>query len=115
MISKEASENISEIDRLLNKDNQYVNISKGEKKVLQFVTAKKISEVDKTYNGQLVKKVRFIVIEANSGSNTEKFFDVGKRSARLILAKLKEGNTLLNIERIGSGKDTLYIPTPSTT
>ncbi|HEU5172257.1 MAG TPA: hypothetical protein VFT83_01910 [Nitrososphaeraceae archaeon] len=35
-----------------------------------------------------------------------------KKSARLIIAKLKEGYTLLKIERIGSGKDTLYIPTP---
>ena len=86
MISKEESESISEIERLLNKDNQYVNISKGEKKILRFLTTKKISEVDKTYNGQLVKKVRFIVIEPNSSSNAEKFFDVGKRSARLIIA-----------------------------
>ncbi len=115
MISKQESENISEIEEILNKDNQYVIIAIGEKKVLQFVTTKKIREVEKMYNGQLVKKVRFIVIEANSGSNTEKFFDVGKRSARLIISKLKEEHTLLSIERIGSGKDTLYIPTPSAT
>ena len=59
-------------------------------------------------------QVRFIVIDPNSGSNQEKFFDVGRRSARLIIAKLKEGHTLLKIERIGSGKDTLYIPTEIT-
>lgn len=103
-MSKEESENISEIEQLLNKDNQYVSIAIGEKKVLQFVTTKKIIEVEKIYNGQQVKKVRFIIIESNSGSNAEKFLDVGKRSARLIIAKLKEGHTLLNIERIGSGK-----------
>jgi hypothetical protein len=115
MLSKEESENINEIEQILNKDNQYVSIAVGEKKLLRFVTTKKITEVDKTYNGQQVKKVRFITIEANSGSNAEKFLDVGKRSARLIITKLKEGHTLLNIERIGSGKDTLYIPTPSAT
>ena len=115
MISQKYSEqeqsNINEIEELLNKSSNYVSIGAGEKAVLQFITERKIEEVEKTYNGQTVKKVRFIVIDPNSGSNQEKFFDVGRRSARLIIAKLKEGHTLLKIERIGSGKDTLYIPT----
>jgi hypothetical protein len=69
-------------------------------------------EVEKIYNGQQVKKIRFIVIDPNSGSNSEKFFDVGKRSARLIVPKIKGGHRTLKIERIGSGKDdTLYLPT----
>jgi hypothetical protein len=67
--------------------------------------------VEKTYNGQAIKKIRFIVTEPNAESNFEKYFDVGKRSARLIIAKLKEGHTLLKLERIGSAKETLYIPT----
>jgi len=113
MLSKEESENIGAIEQILNKDNQYVTIAIGEKKLLQFVTTKKISEIDKPYNGQQIKKVRFIAIELNNGNNVEKFLDVGRRSARLIISKLKEGHTRLNIERIGSGKDTLYIPTPS--
>ena len=115
MISQKYSEqeqsNISEIEELLNKSSNYVSIGAGEKSVLRFLPERKIEEVEKTYNGQTVKKIRFIVIEPNSGSNQEKFFDVGRRSARLIIAKLKEGHTLLKIERIGSGKDTLYIPT----
>jgi hypothetical protein len=36
-----------------------------------------------------------------------------QESARLIIAKLKEGCTLLKIERVGSGKETLYVPTPA--
>jgi hypothetical protein len=114
MISQKYSEqeqsNINEIEELLNKSSNYVSIGAGEKAVLRFMTERKIEEVEKTYNGQTVKKVRFIVIDPNSGSSQEKFFDVGRRSARLIIAKLKEGYTLLKIERIGSGKDTLYIP-----
>jgi hypothetical protein len=111
MLSKQESENISEIENILNKDNQYISIAIGEKKLLRFVTTKKIIEIEKPYNGQQFKKVRFIAIELNSGSNAEKFLYVGRRSARLIVAKLKEAHTILNIERIGSGKDTLYIPT----
>jgi hypothetical protein len=115
MISQKYSEqeqsNISEIEELLNKSSNYVSIGAGEKSVLRFLPERKIEEVEKTYNGQTVKKVLFIVIDPNSGSSQEKFFDVGRRSARLIIAKLKEGHTTLKIERIGSGKDTLYIPT----
>ena len=118
MISQKYSEqeqsNINEIEELLNKSSNYVSIGAGEKAVLRFIPERKIDEIEKTYNGQTVKKVRFIVIDPNSGSNQEKFFDVGRRSARLIIAKLKEGHTLLKIERIGSGKDTLYIPTEVT-
>jgi hypothetical protein len=47
-------------------------------------------------------------------SGDEKFFDVGKKSARLIVPKLKEGHRMLRMERVGSGKETLYIPTEVT-
>jgi hypothetical protein len=60
-----------------------------------------------------VKQIWFVIIKSNSGINAEKFLIVRKRSARLIIPKVKEGHTLLKIERIGS--DTLYIPTPSAT
>lgn len=113
MLSKQESDNIGEIEQILNKDSNYVNIAEGEKKVLRFVTTKRIIEVDKVFNGQPGKQIRFIVTEPKVDSNAEKNFDVGKRSARLIIAKLREGHTLLSIERIGSKKDTLYIPTPS--
>jgi hypothetical protein len=112
--SEEEQNNLNEIEELLNKSSTYVSIGAGEKAVLRFMTERKIEEVEKTYNGQIIKKIRFIVIDTDSGSNQEKFFDVGRRSARLIIAKLKEGHTLLKIERIGSGKDTLYIPTEVT-
>jgi hypothetical protein len=109
--SEEELSNINEMEHLLNKDNEYVSIALGNSKILQFVPGRKIEEVEKQYNGQTVKKIRFIVIEQNS-DNKEKSFYVGKRSARLIIAKLKEGHALLKIERLGSGKDTLYILTP---
>jgi hypothetical protein len=112
--SEQEQSNLNEIEELLNKSSNYETIGTGDKAVLRFLTERKIEEVEKTYNGQTVKKIRFIVIDPNSGGNQEKFFDVGRRSARLIIAKLKEVHTLLKIERIGSGKDTLYIPTEVT-
>ena len=102
--------NFDEIDKILNKDNNYVSIEQGSSKILQFNPIKKIEEVKKNKEKPFTQ-IRFIVIEPNSDNN-EKWLDIGKKSARLIIAKLKEGYTLLKIERIGSGKDTLYIPTP---
>ena len=112
--SEQEQSNIKEIEELLSKNSNYVSIGAGEKAVLRFIPERKMEEVPKPYNGQTVMKIRFIVIDPNSGSSQEKFFDVGRRSARLILAKLKEGHTLLKIERIGKGTDTLYIPTEVT-
>jgi hypothetical protein len=85
----------------------------GEHKVLKFMPEKEkgMSRVEKMYKGEPTEKIRFLVAETNNGNETEKFFEVGKRSARLIVAKLKAGHRLLRMERVGSGKETLYIPT----
>lgn len=109
--SEQEISNINEIEQQLNRDSQYITIAIGNSRILKFITERKIEEVEKTYNGQAIKKIRFNVTDQNEENNSEKYFDVGKRSARLIIAKLKEGHTLLKVERIGSGKETLYIPT----
>lgn len=109
--SEQEISNINQIEQKLNSESQYITIAIGNSRILRFLTEKKIEEVEKTYNGQVIKKIRFIVTDPNEESKSEKFFDVGKRSARLIIAKLKEEHTLLKLERIGSGKETLYIPT----
>ena len=98
-----------EIDEILS--SQYITIGPGEKKVLRFLPERGMTRIEKMYNGEPTEKCRFIVMDPNSGSDAEKFFDVGKRSARLIVPKLKEGHRMLRIERVGSGKGTLYIPT----
>ena len=98
-----------EIDQILS--SQYITIGPGEKKVLKFVPERGMTKVEKMYNGEPTEKCRFIVTDPNSGSDSEKFFDVDKRSARLIVPKLKEGHRTLRIERVSSGKETLYIPT----
>jgi hypothetical protein len=112
--TQEEANNLNEIDEVLSRDSRYVRIEPGNSKVLQFIVERKIEQVEKMYNGQISKKIQFTVIEPDSNSSDEeKFFEVGRRSARLIIAKLKEGHTLLKIERVGSGKDTLYFPTPA--
>jgi hypothetical protein len=109
--SQEEMNNLNEIEQVLNKSSQYVRIEPGESKILCFVLGRKIEEVEKPYNGQLFKRISFTVVDKENNENSEKVFEVGKKSARLIIAKLKEGHTVLKIERIGTGQDTLYVPT----
>ena len=98
-----------EIDEILS--TRYITIGTRREKGIEVLTRRCMTKVEKMYNGESTEKCRFIVIDPNSGSDAEKFFDVGKRSARLIVPKLKEGHRMLRMERVGSGKETLYIPT----
>jgi hypothetical protein len=117
--TQEEANNLNQIDEVLSRDSRYIRIEPGKSKVLQFIVERKIEQVERPYtNGQINKRIRFVVIEpdssnSNNSDHQEKFFEVGRRSARLIIAKLKEGHTLLKIERVGSGKETLYVPTPA--
>jgi hypothetical protein len=113
--NQEEVNNLSEIEHVLNKSSQYIRMEPGDSKILQFVLRRKIEEVERPYNGQLFKKISFTIVELENSDGSERTFEVGKRSARLIIAKLKEGHNVLKVERIGSGKDTLYVPTPFTT
>lgn len=90
-----------------------MTIGPKEKMMLKFFgpNEKKIEEVEKTWNGEPVPKIRFVVVDPNNPKK-EKWFDVGKRSARLIVDKLREGHRIMQVERSGTGKETLYIPTP---
>lgn len=115
MINEKFSEvelnNIKEIDQLLNKDNEYIKIEPGSSKTLRFVLSEKVRPIEKDYNGKTFIQYRFIVIDENS-DNREKKLDVGKLAALDIIQKFNEGHKILNIERVGSGTSTRYIPRP---
>jgi hypothetical protein len=55
--------NIEEIDKILNIDNDYVSIEPGSSKILQFITAKKMEVVEKKFKDKPFTQIRFIVIE----------------------------------------------------
>jgi hypothetical protein len=128
-VHKESESNdFEELDSIL--ESKYINLGLNEKIVLYFLRGKdpngnnRMRAIKKTYNNQEVEKVHFDVltednivdakshIAAAVNENKVRWFDVGKRSARLIYSEVKEGNQLLEVKRTGMGKDTLYIPTP---
>ncbi len=104
-----ANKNIDGLDKILEESSKYISIEDESSKVLKFLPERGITEVEKEYKGELVRKIRFVVLDANSSSNTEKFFDVGKKLSRQINAELKEGSRTLKIKRDGSGLSTSYL------
>ena len=127
--NKESQSNdFEELDSIL--ESKYINLGLNEKIVLYFLRGKdpngnnRMRRIKKTYNNQEVEKVHFDVLTEDNiadaqshiaavNENKVRWFDVGKRSARLIYSEIKEGNQLLEVKRTGMGKDTLYIPTPT--
>jgi hypothetical protein len=63
---------------------------------------KKSEQVEKIWNGEPVPKIRFVVVDPNNPKK-EEWFDVGNRSARLIVDKLRGGHRLMRLERSGTG------------
>ena len=115
MISQEFSQeelnNIKNLEQSLKKDDKHIRIEPNTSKTLEFVLSEEMGPVTNNFHDKPFQQYRFIAIEVNT-DNIPRWFDVGKRSAGTILEKLKEGYKVLDIERIGSGTSTRYIPRP---
>jgi hypothetical protein len=62
----------------------------------------------KIVEGQYGPRIQYTVIDPNYPDN-EKKFEQGKTTSKEIDKYLKQGQTVLKIQRIGSGKDTKNI------
>ncbi|HEX5187409.1 MAG TPA: hypothetical protein VFV86_11020 [Nitrososphaeraceae archaeon] len=111
-LSQEELNNIKKMEQSLKKDSKYIKIEPNTSKTLRFILSEEMGPISKTYNEKPFEQYSFIAIEENT-DNIERRFEVGKRSAEAILEKLKEGYKVLNVERIGSGTGTMYIPRPA--
>jgi hypothetical protein len=108
--SEEEINNIREIDELL--DSEYIRIEPNSNITLKFMLSEKVQPIKKEYNGKQFIQYRFTVMDLRTGKI--KKFDVGKIAALDITKKFNEGYKVLNVERIGSGTNTRYIPRPVT-
>lgn len=97
---------------LREKDNRFIKIEPSEKRVLEF-NPEKIEQVEAEFNGKKSQRYRYTVTDPNNGNKHEKCLEVGKRTSGDIDEYLREGNTLLKIQRFGLGKDTRYHVTPA--
>lgn len=89
-------------------EGDYISIKEGESRVLEF-GINKMKLVDKTdFNGNPVRKVQFLVIDPQDPERREKKFELSKKHVPKIYGELKKGKTVLEIFRIGQGKQTEY-------
>jgi hypothetical protein len=104
-LSPKAKEVLQRNAALRQKDNKFIKIGPGEKKVLTF-NPEKIEQVEAEFNGKKSMRFRYNVKEEDT--NQEKYLEVGKRTSEGIDSFLMEGATKLKVQRFGSGTDTRY-------
>ena len=106
-LSPKAEEVLQRNAELRQKDNKFIKIEPGQKKILKF-NPEKIEEVEAEFNGKKSMRFRYTVIDEGSGNNQEKYLEVGKRTSEDIDSFLAEGATKLKVQRFGAGTDTRY-------
>jgi hypothetical protein len=104
-LSPKAKEVLQRNAELRQKDNKFIKIGPGEKKMLIF-NPEKIEQVEAEFNGKKSMRFRYTVME--DGNSDEKYLEVGKRTSEDIDSFLAEGATKLKVQRFGSGTDTRY-------
>jgi hypothetical protein len=108
-ISEKARQNLernAQIRENKDEDSKYAKIQSGEKVVWMF-NAENVEPVEQEFNGRKVQKFQYAIIDPNK-PNQERYWTANKMTSEQIDAFLNEGQTLLKIQRIGSGTDTRY-------
>jgi hypothetical protein len=104
--SKSASDIFEQIEEESKKQSGYLKIEDHEIRTLQF-NPSKIAIVDNEFDGKVTKRVEYKVTDPNTDEG-EKTLSMALRNARVISRLLQRGKNTLEIERIGSGLDTIY-------
>lgn len=91
---------------------KFLKLVPGEKRTLQFNTSK-IAITDSEFEGKPTggKSIQFTVIDPHE-PQLEKVLTMGVKKAEGIMALLKAGKNLLDVQKIGSGKDSQFIAIP---
>jgi hypothetical protein len=110
-LSTKARENLQRNAEIRQRDNKFIKLQPGKKKILRFFP-EKIEQVEAEFNGKKSMRFRYTVVE-EGGSTQEKYLDVGKRTSEEIDSFLMEGATKLKVQRFGSGIDTRYHVVPA--
>jgi hypothetical protein len=91
---------------------KYLKLAPGERRTLQF-NVKKIEITDSEFEGKKTggKSIHFTVIDPKE-PQSEKILSMGVKKADAIMALLKASKNLLDIQKIGTGKDSQFIAIP---
>jgi hypothetical protein len=69
--------------------------------------AENMEPVEQEFDGKKVRKFQYAIVDPNKPSQ-ERYWTANRNTSEQIDAFLSEGQTLLKIQRIGSGTDTRY-------
>src|SRR5205823_10182058 len=89
-------------------ESDYISIKDGESKTLEFLKNREriVDKLD--FNGKPTKKVQFIVVKPEDMQRKERKLEVSRKHIPKIYEELRKGYTVLEILRVGAGKDTQY-------
>jgi len=111
-LSDKAKRNLQRNEESRKKENKYVKLDPGEKITLHF-NAEKMEPVEVEFDGKKVIRYQYSVTDPNDPDQQERYFTVSKRTSAVIDTYLSEGKNILNVHRIGTGRDTQYPITPA--
>lgn len=91
---------------------RFLKLAPGEKRTLQF-NVNKIEIADSEFEGKKTggKSIHFTVIDPHEPM-VEKILSMGVKKADMIMALLRAGKTLLDVQKIGQGKDSQFLAIP---
>jgi hypothetical protein len=91
---------------------KFLKLAPGEWRTLQF-NVNRIEIADSEFEGQKTggKSIHFVVLDPKEPT-VERILSMGVKKADAIMALLKAGKNLLDIQKIGSGKDSQFIAIP---
>jgi hypothetical protein len=114
-LSEKARQNLQRNAELQNNDRKFIKLQPGEKKILQF-NPEKVKVVEAEFDNKNNKRVSYTVTDpqnssAEEGGVEEKVLPMSLTNAISINA-LEKGFNLIEIQRLGAGRDTRYTFTP---
>jgi hypothetical protein len=88
------------------------SIPENESRTYEFIVGKEKLVEKPDFTGRLTKKAQFVVINQNDPAKKEKKFELSKMHISRIYEQFTKGFKVLEISRIGKGKETRYLVKP---
>jgi hypothetical protein len=107
-LSNKAKENLRRNEDLRRKNSKWIKLQAVEKTTMHF-DPEKIEPGESEFNGRKTQRYQYTV---SNDLEDEKYFTVSKRTSEVIDTYLAQRQSILTIQRVGSGKETQYIITP---
>jgi hypothetical protein len=112
-LSEEMNKIFEHIEEERQRQSRFIKLQSGETRTLQFIPSPNNIEVtEDEFEGSKYKRVHYFVIDPNMPMGGEKILPMSLNNAISINAFLKKGLSLLEVKRMGSGRNTKYTFAP---